>query len=38
MKIVRRVLQWILFVLTGRGPIADEAIQENILDLSGQSR
>ena len=33
---VRRLLAWILFLLTMRGPIADEAVDAGILDLSGE--
>ena len=36
-KIPIRMVQWMFFLLTGRGPILDEAIQEKIVDLRGQS-
>lgn len=36
-KIPIRIVQWIFFFLSGRGPILDEAIQEEIVDLRGQS-
>lgn len=33
-----RLLAWILFLLTMQGPIADEAVDAGILDLSGEGR
>ena len=33
-----RLLEWILFFLTAGGPIADEAVDAGILDLSGEGR
>ena len=36
-KIPIRMVQWVFFFVTGRGPILDEAIQEKIVDLRGQS-
>lgn len=33
-----RLWAWILFLLTLQGPIADEAVDAGILDLSGQGR
>ena len=37
-KFVKRVLDWIVFLLSGKGTIADEGISEGILDYSGQGR
>lgn len=34
----KRILDWLLLLLTGRGPIADEAVDEGICDFSGQGR
>lgn len=38
MKIIKRILSWMMFILTGKGPIADEAIEEDLIDYSGQGR
>ena len=38
MKTLKKILNWILFVLTGKGPIADEAVDNEICDFSGQGR
>lgn len=38
MKIVKRILDWIVFLLTGKGEIANEAVAEGIIDYSGQGR
>ena len=38
MKTLKKILNWILFILTGKGPIADEAIEEDLIDYSGQGR
>lgn len=35
---LRRILDWIFFIFTMRGPIADEAVDEGIVDYSGQGR
>ena len=37
-RILKRILDWIVFLLTGRGEIADEAKAAGILDYSGQGR
>lgn len=36
--ILKAIMNWILLLLTGRGPIADEAVDEGICDFSGQGR
>lgn len=36
MKLIKRILNWFMFILTGKGPIADEAIEEGLVDYSGQ--
>lgn len=38
MMIVKRILDWIMFLLTGKGEVADEAVAEGIIDYSGQGR
>lgn len=35
---LKRILDWIFFIFTMRGPIADEAVDEGIVDYSGQGR
>ena len=36
--IVKRVGDWLMFMLTGKGAIADEAIREGIISYEGQGR
>ena len=36
MKLIKRILDWFTFILTGKGPIADEAIERGLIDYSGQ--
>lgn len=42
MKKATRILQvignWVLFLLSGKGPIANEAIDAGLIDYSGQGR
>ena len=37
-KVLKRVFDWIVFILTGKGEIANEAIDEGLIDYSGQGR
>jgi hypothetical protein len=37
-RILKRALEWALFILTGTGPIAREAVDEGLCDFSGQGR
>jgi hypothetical protein len=37
-KFINRVFDWIVFLLSGKGVIADEGISADILDYSGQGR
>ena len=37
-KVVERIINWIVFILTGKGKIANEAIDEDLIDYSGQGR
>ena len=36
--IVKRIGDWLMFMLTGKGTIADEAIREGIISYEGQGR
>lgn len=38
MKTVKRIIEWITFLLTGKGKIADEGVDAGVLDYSGQGR
>lgn len=38
MKVLKNVLNWFVFLLTGKGEIADEAIREGIISYEGQGR
>ena len=38
MKTLKKILNWILLILTGKGPIADEGVDNEICDFSGQGR
>ena len=37
-KLVKRILEWVVFILTGKGEIAKEGVDAGILDFSGQGR
>lgn len=38
MKTLQRIFDWLVFLLTGGGAIATEAVSAGIVDLSGQGR
>lgn len=38
MKILKMIGNWIIFVLTGKGPLADKAVDKGAVDFSGQGR
>ena len=38
MKMLKKILNWFVFLLTGKGEIADEAIREGIISYEGQGR
>ena len=38
MKTIKKILNWIMLILTGKGPLADEAVDNDICDFSGQGR
>lgn len=35
-KVLSRLFDWFVFLLTGKGEIANEAIDEGLIDYSGQ--
>ena len=37
-RILKRALEWVLFILAGTGEIAREAVDEGLCDFSGQGR
>lgn len=37
-RVLKRLGAWIVFIFTGKGPIADEAVDNDIVDYSGQGR
>ena len=37
-KFLKRVADWFMFVFTCKGPIADEAVDDDVVDYSGQGR
>lgn len=38
MKILKNILNWFVFILTGKGEIAEEAIREGLISYEGQGR
>ena len=38
MKILKSILNWFVFILTGKGEIAEEAIREGLISYEGQGR
>ena len=38
MKILKNVLNWFVFLLTGKGELANEMVDEGLIDYSGQGR
>lgn len=36
--ILKRIADWLMFLLTGKGEIAKEAVDAGICDFSGQGR
>ena len=37
-RILKRILDWIELLLTGKGAIAEDAVNEGIIDYLGQGR
>ena len=35
---MKRFFKWLIFLLTGKGEIANEAVDNGLVDLSGQGR
>lgn len=38
MKILKNILNWFVFALTGKGEFADEMVDAGLIDYSGQGR
>ena len=38
MKILKNILNWFVFSLTGKGELADEMVEAGLIDYSGQGR
>ena len=38
MKILKSVVDWFVFLLTGNGKVAEEMIDKGLIDYSGQGR
>lgn len=38
MKILKNILNWFVFLLTGKGELADEMVESGLIDYSGQGR
>ena len=37
-EVLRRIGNLVVFLLTGKGPVADKAVEDELVDLSGQGR
>lgn len=37
-KFIKKVLDWVMFIMTGKGDLANEMIEAGVLDYSGQGR
>ena len=37
-KVLKRILDWFVFLLIGKGEIANEAVDNGICDFSGQGK
>lgn len=38
MKILKNILNWFVFLLTGKGELADEMIEQDLISYEGQGR
>lgn len=38
MKILKSILDWVVFILTGKGDIADEMVRDGVISYEGQGR
>ena len=37
-KVLKSILDWVVFILTGKGEIAKEMVDNGLIDYSGQGR
>ena len=37
-NVVKKIFGWMMFLLTGKGDVADKAVDEGLIDHSGQGR
>ena len=37
-KFITRAMDWLVFIMTGKGPVGDEGVDAGIIDYSGQGR
>jgi hypothetical protein len=35
---MKKVLNWVMFLLMGKGPLADEMVNEGVISYEGQGR
>lgn len=38
MKILKNILNWLVFLLTGKGEVNNEGVNDGLIDHSGQGR
>ena len=38
MKTLKNILNWFVFLLTGKGEVSNEAVNDGLIDHSGQGR
>jgi hypothetical protein len=38
MKILKNILNWFVFLLTGKGELADEMVENGVVSFEGQGR
>lgn len=38
MKALKKMADWLVFLMTGKGKVTDEAVSDGIVDLGGQGR
>lgn len=38
MKILKNIFNWFVFLFTGKGELANEMVDEGLIDYSGQGR
>ena len=37
-KVLKSILNWMMFILTGKGEVARKSVDDGIIDYSGQGR